>query len=201
MQNVGVDVLEACNLVLESENVLESTALGLALARTDDLVEALVDHERDSPDIRNLLANIVTVLADIRSKVEQASRIPELLEECDKLFEAARKLKDKLREVIRSRESERSNATERLVELRMEWAVRAAELQDQLQDTTSLLSAERSKVEAAKITTKELEIELKQWRTSAARYKKKYHALKKEHDMVRNGIEDAFFADDSLRVI
>lgn len=67
VQNVGVDVLEACNLVLESENVLESTALGLALARyvscmmqisiiifirTDDLVEALVDHERDSPDIR-----------------------------------------------------------------------------------------------------------------------------------------------------
>ncbi|KAH9832985.1 uncharacterized protein C8Q71DRAFT_775875 [Rhodofomes roseus] len=186
--------------VLESEDVLRSPALDSALERTDDLVAALADIE--APDLRNLLANVVGLLGDIRAKIADAARLSELESQRDTLQTMARRLTERLREHQRARETEREAATEELTRLREEWTARIAALQEELQGTTAQLNTERAKVEQAKVVMTELDADAKKWQTQASRYKKKHHSLKKKHQAMETGIQDAFFGgDDSLDLI
>ncbi|KAF9817852.1 hypothetical protein IEO21_03194 [Rhodonia placenta] len=201
VEAVGNDLLEACRTVLQKDAVLDEAALRPALARADHLVEELSEHEDDAPYIPNLLSNIIEVLTDIRSKFEQASCIPALEADRDKYRVVARKLSHKFKEAVRSREAERLRFGVELAELRAECSAQASELQTKLQETSSALATDRAKLEASFAVAKELDAQMKQCRTQAARYKKKYYALRKEHDTYRNGVEDAFFADDTFEIV
>ncbi|CCM04413.1 uncharacterized protein FIBRA_06590 [Fibroporia radiculosa] len=200
--DIGTSVLDACYEVLQSDDEFDDETLGSALSKTDDLLEALSNCETCPSSTRRLLAAIVSVLSEIRAKLsETTSRIPELQRDRDRLLEIARTLKDKLKLCIRDRQAERASANEQLQDLRTEWSDRVSALQDRLQELSALLAAERAKAEASTTSCEKLEAEKKQWRLYANRYKKKYYALRKEHEAVRSGIDDVFFPDDSLEVI
>ncbi|TFY57002.1 hypothetical protein EVJ58_g7287 [Rhodofomes roseus] len=162
-----------CQDTLGDANTPMTTLCGhLYCAETDDLVAALADIE--APDLRNLLANVVGLLGDIRAqKIADAARLSELESQRDTLQTMARRLTERLREHQRARETEREAATEELTRLREEWTARIAALQEELQGTTAQLNTERAKVEQAKVVMTELDADAKKWQTQASRYKKK----------------------------
>lgn len=113
------------------------------------------------------------ILTTRAQRVSETARLPDLASQRDHLQHAARRLTERIHDLQRSRDAERETAAEELAELRREWSARMAELQEELEQTTSLLNIERAKVEQSRVVIVGLDAEAKKWQTQAARYKKK----------------------------
>ena len=105
--------------------------------------------------------------------MSETARLPDLESQRDHLQYAARRLTERIHDLQRSRDAERETAADELAEQRREWSARMVELQEELEQTTSLLNIERAKVEQSRVVITELDAEAKKWQTQAGRYKKK----------------------------
>ncbi|KAI0929028.1 hypothetical protein AcW2_004849 [Taiwanofungus camphoratus] len=165
----GHRILDSCYNVLED---VDFTAVEPILKRTEDFIDGLSDN-KERPDVSDLLGPMLTVLTEIRSKLRDATHIQELEDERDKLKHAVRKLRDRVKNSDKVHKAEQMDAEIKFLQGTIEWAERTSEVQRSLEEVQQKLSVERAKVQSSNMTIEKLEAEMKQWRASCNRYKKK----------------------------
>lgn len=109
----------------------------------------------------------------LEQKLRDATHIQELEDERDKLKHAVRKLRDRVKNSDKVHKAEQMDAEIKFLQGTIEWAERTSEVQRSLEEVQQKLSVERAKVQSSNMTIEKLEAEMKQWRASCNRYKKK----------------------------
>ncbi|KAH9950255.1 hypothetical protein B0H21DRAFT_563690 [Amylocystis lapponica] len=195
---MGNDVLDACHTVLES-GIVTNANVAPVLYRAENLV-ASISRRKEAPDLQYLLQSLTEVFSELRAKIQDSDQTRDAQESAARM-ELQRQQRTRVLREVRVRKEEQRNMRAEFLQQHTASQARIQYLEERLQELTQDLAAERARVLSNRMTMESLQEEMRQWRSSALKYKKKYHVMKQEVGTVKRSVTDMFPQEDSLDII
>lgn len=154
-------------------------------------------NRETATDVKALLKSTRAAVREVDSKIGTFERIRSLEVELEKYRKKYRELKSQIKITRHSQEKERAEDKRLLAREQSQGQDSLRELHKKLESKKSELAVVQEKMERSEESIKKLDEEMKLWRTSSIRYKKKFYALKAGVKARNRGDS----SDDSLEVI
>ncbi|KAI0722451.1 hypothetical protein C8Q72DRAFT_858872 [Fomitopsis betulina] len=175
----------------------ESTLVDIALDRADAAISGSSFRGETRADLRTSLKVLRSILQTIYAKMDDKDRTPVVKAEVQQLKRENTRLKTQLDEHKQRRRKEHKRAAAQWEQVQDAFLTMQCELQDKLQKLTDEKESVEDKLAESVKARAVSEEQMKLWRNSANKYKKKYYILKAERASRRKVDSDS----DSLEVV